>query len=96
MSVHPIMAQALKPFAAPIGHGNEAMLLRTLLCREQEQLASLLRLPLMVDVSSDPYREQLVEADTDVVTRATYECIERHAAEINDRVAELMYDRTAA
>ena len=96
MSLHPIMAQALKPFAAPVGHGDEATLLRTLLHKEREQMAQLLRLPFKVDVSSDPFRECLTEADPDVVLRAVDEAIERSWPEIVERVAELTHELSKA
>ena len=81
VNLHPIMAQALKPFSAP---KPEAQLLRTLLHKERERLNKLLRVPFELD---DGERQGV--ADEDDVYQAVDECIERHIDEIEARVIEL-------
>jgi len=88
MSVHPIMAQALSPFATPVS--TTINRLREALREADDRWAQLLRLPFEIEIG-----DAAGNASEDDVVRAVSECIEKHMPEIEARVVALTMERAA-
>ena len=86
-NLHPLFAQALKPF---VTQPLSAERLRELLQAERARMAKLLRMPFEVDMSTDPHSERMHMVQEWMVYQAVDDCIERHMTEIEASVRELI------
>jgi hypothetical protein len=99
MSAHPIMAQALQPFAPPETEAQRFMRLMELLRKSREDNASLLRLPFQVEVKTAEATRlaeaqyALVTIDEDLVREAADWLIDKHIDELERKALELQRAR---
>jgi hypothetical protein len=99
MSAHPIMAQALRPFAPPETEAGRFARLMELLRKEREEMASLLRLPFLIDVESQPATRlaeaqyTMVRIEDDIVREAADWLLDKHIDELEQKALELQRAR---
>jgi hypothetical protein len=99
MSAHPIMAQALRPFTPPQTEDDRFARLVDLLRKEREETASLLRLPFLINVESQPATRlaeaqyTMVRIEDDIVREAADWLIDKHIDELERKAIELQRAR---
>jgi hypothetical protein len=99
MSAHPIMAQALRPFAPPQTKAQQISTLEGQLQTYRAAEISLLRLPFQVEVKTAPATRVaeaqygLVTIDEDLVREAADWLLDKHIDELERKALELQRAR---